>query len=86
MDEQTPHHVIFQCNDHSEEIKQLMIEILGEEAAHEADSTTILNCSRDPRFIQLCLTILQEGEFRTEIDLWSETDLLCTNYLQQSSD
>ena len=69
MDEQTPYHVIFQCNDHSEEIKQLMIEILGEEAAHEADSTTILNCSRDPRFIQICLIILQEGEFRTEIDL-----------------
>ena len=68
-EEQTPYHVIWKCNDYFEDIQQVMSEILGEEETQHPDSTTLLNCSRDARFIQLCLSVFQEGEFRTEIDL-----------------
>ena len=67
-EEETPYHVVWQCNDYSAEIQQVMVEAIGDEA-HQPDCITLLNCSRDPRFIQLCLNMLQEGEFRTEIEL-----------------
>ena len=68
-EEQTPYHVIWKCNNYSEEIQLVMTEILGEEETHQPDTTTILNCSRDPKFIYLSLIALQDGEFRTDIDL-----------------
>ena len=68
-EEQTPYHIVWQCNEYAEDIQQLMINILGEEEVQQSDSITLLNCSRDPRFIQMCLTLLQEGDFRRDIDL-----------------
>ena len=68
-EEQTPHHVIGKCNNYSDEIQQLMTEILGETEIQHPDTTTILNCSRSPKFIYLCLQALEEGEFRADIDL-----------------
>ena len=69
--EQTPFHVIYECNNHSAEIQQLIGEILGDEEAQHADCTTLLNCSRNRRFIEICLKIISEvgGEFRVSIDL-----------------
>ena len=70
-EEQTGFHVIWECNRHSEEIQQVMREIVGEEEVHQADYITLLNCSRDRRFISLCLEVLreQEGDFLREIEL-----------------
>ena len=68
-EEQTPHHVIGKCNSYSDEIQQLMTEILGQAESQHPDTTTILNCSRNPKFIYLCLMVLEEGEFRADIDL-----------------
>ena len=66
-EEQTSHHVICVCNDKREEIKQVMCDLIGEEEVQKADCTTLLNCSRDRRFIQLCLGVLQDGDFRSEV-------------------
>ena len=68
LEEQTPFHVVCECNQYSEEIRQCIIETLGEEVLQE-DTITLLNCSRHPRFIELCLQVIREGEFRREIKL-----------------
>ena len=68
-EEQTSHHVICVCNDKREEIKQVMCDLIGEEEVQKEDCTTLLNCSRDRKFIQLCLEVLQDGDFRREIDI-----------------
>ena len=67
-EEQTPHHIIWECNNHREEIQQLMTGIIGEESL-QPDCTTILNCSRHKEFIQLCLEVLRQGDYRHHIDL-----------------
>ena len=67
--EQTPYHVICECNNHREEIQLLISEILGEEEGQHQDSTTLLNCSRSKEFILTSLKVLSEGEFRQNIEL-----------------
>ena len=67
--EQTPFHVIHDCNDYCVEIRERVLFTIGAEEVQQADSTTLLNCSRDEIFINLCLTVLQHGEFRHSIDL-----------------
>ena len=42
--------------------------ILGDEVL-QVDSITLLNCSRHKGFIELCLEVLSQGEFRHHIDL-----------------
>ena len=69
MNEQTPYHVICECNQYKEELQQVIIETVGEDEYLQRDSITLLNCSREPRFIHLCLQVLQEGDFRTKINL-----------------
>ena len=69
LKEQTAHHVICECNDHSEEIRRKMIELIGEDEVLKDDTTTLLNCSRDKTFLQMCLQVLRDGNFRTHIDL-----------------
>ena len=68
IEEQTPYHIIWECNDNREEMQQLMTGIIEEEAL-QVDCTTLLNCSRHKGFIQLCLEVLRQGEFRHHIDL-----------------
>ena len=69
ISEQTAHHVICVCNNHSEEIRQTVRELVGEQELQQEDTTTLLNCSRDKTFLQLCLQTLREGNFRTHITL-----------------
>ena len=69
LKEQTAHHVICECNTHSDEIRKRIIELVGEDELLKEDTTTLLNCSRDKTFLQLCLQALREGNFRTRIDL-----------------
>ena len=67
-EEQTPYHIIWECNDYRDEMQQLMTGIIEEEVL-QADCTTLLNCSRNKEFIQLCLQVLRQGDFRHHIDL-----------------
>ena len=67
--EQTPFHIICECNNHREEIQLMIKEILGDEESQQQDSTTLLNCSKSKEFIRTSLTVLSEGEFRQNIEL-----------------
>ena len=67
-EEQTPYHVIWECNDHHDALQGIMRDIIGDEVL-QADTTTLLNCSRQRRFIEMCLEVIQNGEFRHEIEL-----------------
>ena len=69
QEEQTPYHVICECNQYSVDIRQCIRETVGEEEARLEDTITLLNCSRQPRFIELCLQVIREGDFRREINL-----------------
>ena len=71
LEEQTPYHVLTQCNKNHSAITSLMKELLGEEAGQE-DCTTILNCSRSSKFIHLCLGVVKEGKFRDGIVLTNQ--------------
>ena len=46
-----------------------MIEVIGEEEAHQVDCITLLNCSRNKKLIQLGLEVWREGNFRHRIEL-----------------
>ena len=67
MEEETPYHVIMECNDKSAEIQNITYSILGEAAA-EDHCNTLLNCSRESKFINCALEILQERPFRRNIN------------------
>ena len=69
LHEQTPFHVIHDCNDHREEIREIILSSVGAEEVQLADTITLLNCSRKKEFIDKCLTVLSEGEFRQTIEL-----------------
>ena len=66
--EQTAYHVIMECNSHLEQIKLIMVRVLGEEAAQVNHHNTLVNCCRDPEFIRCALKILASGNFRYQID------------------
>ena len=78
-EEETPYHVIWECSDHPEEMQQLMSGIIGDEVL-QADCITLLNCSRQKRFIELCLEVLSQGQFRHHINLNDENQLRDTVY------
>ena len=66
--EETSFHIIYECNEYLEEMHAIVGNLIETEV-QQADCTTLLNCSRDERFIKLCLTVLQQGEYRQGIDL-----------------
>ena len=68
-DEQTSFHVIYECNNHVDEIRQIIRDIVDIEEVQQGDHITLLNCSREEKFINTCLKVLDEGEFRKTIDL-----------------
>ena len=50
-------------------MQQIIEDIVDYDEVQQADSTTLLNCSRDENFVQNCLRLLKEGEFRNSIEL-----------------
>ena len=68
-EEQTPYHVLTSCNDNHQIITNLINELSSNEEHHYEDCTTILNCSRNSRFINLCLEVIKQGHFRDSIVL-----------------
>ena len=69
LHEQTAFHVIYECNDHSDVIQEIILSSVGDEEVQKADSISLLNCSRNEEFIKMCLVVLRLGEFRQSIDL-----------------
>ena len=67
--EETPYHMILECSEQSEEARQLLGDILSEQEIQMEDCTTILNGSRHPAFIRLCLDILSRCEYCVHVDL-----------------
>ena len=68
-EEQTPYHVLAVCNANHQTISNLISELLSNEEHHYKDCTTILNCSRNSKFINLCLEVIKHGQFRDSIVL-----------------
>lgn len=69
QEEETPYHIILQCSDQSQEARRLLGEILAEEELQQEDSITLLNGSRHPVFLRLCLDILSENNYCDHVDL-----------------
>ena len=65
--EETAYHVIMECNELVPAINQTVFNIIGENAASIEHPNTLLNCSRDPRFIKYALEILSAGSFSRKI-------------------
>ena len=68
--EETPFHVILECTDRSAEAYRLVTKVVGENALQN-DTITLLKASRNKDFLNLCLNILSQYEYRTHIDLIS---------------
>ena len=69
LHEETPYHIILQCAEQSRDARHFLGEILGGEEIEEEDSITLLNGSRHPEFIKLCLNILSENVYTDQFDL-----------------
>ena len=69
VQEQTPFHVVYECNDICEEMQEIIRSNVGEGEVQLADCTTLLNCSRSDEFVKRCLSLLRQGQFRQSIDL-----------------
>ena len=67
LEEETPYHVIIECNDKYQEMQNIAHGILGE-AAQEDHCNTLINCSRESKFIKCALEILKERPFRRNIN------------------
>ena len=68
QNEETAYHIIMECNELIPVIHQTVFNIIGENAASIRHPNTLLNCSRDPRFIKCALEILNAGNFRRKIE------------------
>ena len=69
QDEETPYHIILQCTDRAIQARKMLEEVLSTKEVQQEDCITILNGSRHKKFMQLCLEILSEGNYRDEIIL-----------------
>ena len=67
LKEETSFHVMYECNNNSAQIRQIVDKIVGEDTY--ADCNTLLNCSRNEEFLKACLTIIRQENFRKEINL-----------------
>ena len=68
QNEETPYHVILECNNKLQMILPLVEKIIGKEGASVNHCNTLVNCSRDPDFVKFSLEILKERDFRNKID------------------
>ena len=68
-DEETPYHIILQCSDKREDVRTLLQQVLGEDELQHEDTVTLLNASRDERFLKLCLDILSEETYAEHVDI-----------------
>ena len=67
--EETPYHIILECSDKSEEAKKILCQVVNEEEIQINDCTTLLNGSRHPPFIKICLEILKQDTYRVQVAL-----------------
>ena len=67
--EETPYHIILQCSDLAGEALRLLGTQITEEEIQQEDTITLLNGSRNPDFLKICLDILAQQEYRDQIDL-----------------
>ena len=65
--EETPYHIIFECSNRANDARLILSETLNVKEIIQGDCVTILNGSRNQRFLKLCLEILSEGHYREEI-------------------
>ena len=66
--EESAYHVILECSDQSNEAYRLVESLSKDNIVHQ-DFISLLNASRNTKFIQICLDILAEREHRHHIDL-----------------
>ena len=66
--EETPYHIIMECNSQLEKMQSITSKLLGQTAASIDHCNTLINCSRNPEFIQCSLEILKGEDFPSKID------------------
>ena len=70
---QTPYHAVVECEGIDQQyrdcVKQSLASALGEESASIETTVTLLNASRCREFMAACKDILENYNFRTDIDL-----------------
>ena len=67
--EETPYHIVLECSNLSNEARTLLRNEISEEEILHQDTSTILNGSRNPEFLQICLNILSQQQYRYKVDL-----------------
>ena len=67
-EEESAYHVIMQCNNHLQIIRNIVYGTIGEASAQVEHHNTLLNCSREPQFLKCALEILNDGNYRRSIE------------------
>ena len=66
--EETPYHIIMECSEKSAEAYNILLKEINENVINE-DTITLLKASRNQKFLNLCLEILSEHNYRDQISL-----------------
>ena len=67
--EETPYHLILQCSDKAEQARAILNQVISEEELLVEDCTTLLNGSRHPPFIKICVEILNKYDYKVTVNL-----------------
>ena len=67
--EETAYHLILECSNKSEEARAILNQVIKDEEIQMADCTTLLNGSRHPPFIKICLEILKQHDYKVTVNL-----------------
>ena len=68
-EEETPYHIILQCSELAGEARKLLGKQISREEMLQQDTITLLNGSRNTIFLEICLDILAQHDYRHQIDL-----------------
>ena len=73
LEEETPYHIVLNCPKVDPELRaramSILTDINGEEGVIQEDTVTLLNGSRDHKFIDVCLKIVESAIMRDSIEL-----------------
>ena len=63
------YHVILECSELAGEARTWLATQISEEELQQIDTVTLLNGRNNPNFLKICLDILEQHEYRSQIDL-----------------
>ena len=84
--EETPYHIILQCSERSAEARMFLGQVISEEELQMEDTITLLNGSRHPPFVKICLQILQQETYRVTVNLSRSDNVQSDQWSQCTSE